>query len=145
MTATAQQSYTRPLVKAVAEGDSSPDPGVVGAVLMSSTTGALMRWTGAVWTRVGGHAIAATVDFGYASGGEGCDAHAVVAAPWVSATTVLVAAPAAAATPDHDPDDAWVEGVTASAGAPVAGVGFTVHATAPGNSWGRYLINVLAI
>ncbi len=52
--AKAQQSYIKPLVLAVAEGATTPNPGITGVVVLSSTTGSLMRWGGSAWTTAGG-------------------------------------------------------------------------------------------
>ncbi len=38
------------MVLAVADGATTPNPGVVNALALSSTTGAMMRWTGTKWT-----------------------------------------------------------------------------------------------
>jgi hypothetical protein len=143
-----QQSLIKPIVAAVAEAATSPDPGVTGAVLESSLTGAFMRWTGAMWTAMvpaggGGNAVQATVDFGYASGGEDSLATVTVTASWVSATSKIVCSPAASGTADHDPQDAAAEMLSAYATNLVAGVGFDIVAAAPGGTWGRYLINAV--
>jgi hypothetical protein len=53
MSARQQHSYTTFVTKAIADGATSPDPGVVGAVALSTTTGTLMRWTGTAWDSVG--------------------------------------------------------------------------------------------
>lgn len=53
MGAVAQQSYVKPLIAAVAEGATTPNPGTTGAVVLSSTTGGFMRWTGSMWTAAG--------------------------------------------------------------------------------------------
>jgi hypothetical protein len=144
----AAQSYTKPVTAAIAEGATTPDPGTVGAVALSDTTGAFMRWTGTAWTAIGGsgggggNSVQATVDFGYPDGGEQTLTRATVAAPWVTAASVLVATAAAVATADHDPEDAAVEGILAYPTDIVDGVGFDLIAHAPNHSWGRYLVNV---
>ncbi len=57
MTARTQTSFTRPVVAAVAEGATSPNPGVAGALVFSSTTLVYMRWTGTAWTTATGFTI----------------------------------------------------------------------------------------
>lgn len=50
MTARTQQSFFRPQGAAIVEGSSTPNPGAVNAIALSTTTFTLMRWTGTCWT-----------------------------------------------------------------------------------------------
>ena len=54
MGARAEQSYSKPVVLAIAEGATSPNPGVTNAIAFSSTTLVFMRWNGTAWTAVDG-------------------------------------------------------------------------------------------
>lgn len=54
MTARKQQSYILPVVAAVAEGATTPNPGTNNVILFSTTTTSFMRWTGTLWTVVSG-------------------------------------------------------------------------------------------
>ncbi len=74
-------------------------------------------------TVLGGRGVA-VVDFGAGK----TDASVVVSAPGVTAQSVVTAQLAAIATPDHSVDEHRVEGIAVHAGAPVAGVGFTLYA-----------------
>jgi len=57
MTTRAQQSATKPVVLAIAEGATTPNPGVVNAVAFSSTTLVFMRWNGSAWTTATGTTV----------------------------------------------------------------------------------------
>ncbi len=57
MTTRAQHSNTKPVVLAIAEGATSPNPGVVNAVAFSSTTLVFMRWSGSAWTTATGMTV----------------------------------------------------------------------------------------
>lgn len=52
MTSRAAQSYTRPVSAAIAEGATTPNAGLAGALVYSTTTGVLMRWSGTAWVGV---------------------------------------------------------------------------------------------
>lgn len=86
-----------------------------------------------------------TVDFGSASGGESPLASVSVSAPWVTDASVILCNAAGVATPDHDPEDAALEGITAVAANLNEGVGFDVIARAPQGSWGRFNINIIGV
>lgn len=94
---------------------------------------------------VGAHSSQSEVDFGFASGGEGDVARVTVAASWVDADTLIACVPAAAATADHDPEDAVLEQIQAYATNIVPGASFDIEAVAPEGSWGRYLITAIAV
>ncbi len=47
-----EQSYNRPIAIAVIEGATTPNPGTVNAVALSTLTGGWMRWTGTQWVPV---------------------------------------------------------------------------------------------
>jgi hypothetical protein len=86
-----------------------------------------------------------TVDFGNASGGESDLAIVAVAAAWVTNGSVILCNAAGVSTPDHDPEDAALEGITAVAANLNEGVGFDVVARAPQGSWGRFNINIIGV
>lgn len=96
-------------------------------------------------TQSSGNFAQALLFFGTGIGETGEDTIATtnVAAPWVTANTILVCTPAATASLDHSPDDAAVEGVTAYATNVVPGVGFDIIASSRGGTWGNYLINAV--
>jgi hypothetical protein len=85
------------------------------------------------------------VDFGSASGGESPQASVSVSAPWVTNASVILCNAAGVATPDHDPEDAALEGITAVAANLNEGVGFDIIARAPQGSWGRFNINIIGV
>lgn len=89
--------------------------------------------------------VQATVDFGFASGGEDTVASVTVSAAWVTASSVILCTPLGINTADHSPDDVAVEGLTAYASNLVVGVGFDIIVSAPNGTWGRYLINAVGI
>lgn len=84
-----------------------------------------------------------TADFGYANGGEGDTAIVTFSAPWVHASSVVICQIGDSCDPDHDDEDAVVEGITAHAVNIVPGVQFDVMVYAPLGSWGRYRIFIL--
>lgn len=86
-----------------------------------------------------------TVDFGNAAGGESHLASVTVAAAWVADDSVILCNAAGVATPDHDAEDAALEGITAVAANLNEGVGFDVIARAPLGSWGRFNINIIGV
>lgn len=45
----AQQGYVKPLVAAIAANATTPNPGITNAIVLSSTTGTFLRWTGTLW------------------------------------------------------------------------------------------------
>ncbi len=87
----------------------------------------------------------AVVDFGNAAGGESHLASVTVAAAWVADDSVILCNAAGVATPDHDAEDAALEGITAVAANLNEGVGFDVIARAPLGSWGRFNINIIGV
>jgi hypothetical protein len=87
--------------------------------------------------------VQATVDFGFTTGNEGDVATVTVTATWVTATSIIVCAPAGIATTDHDPEDYVIEGITAYPINIVAGVGFDIIAGARENTFGTYVINAV--
>ncbi len=86
-----------------------------------------------------------TVDFGHASGGESDLANITVTATWVTNSSVILCNAAGVTTPDHDGEDAALEGITAVAANLNEGVGFDVIARAPEGSWGRFNINIMGV
>ena len=85
------------------------------------------------------------VDFGHAGGGEAGVATVAVVAAWVASTSIILCNAAGVATPDHDAEDAALEGITAIAANLNTGVGFDVIARAPQGSWGRFTINIIGV
>jgi len=82
------------------------------------------------------------VDFGFPNGGEDSIATATVAAPWVTADTLLMCSVPGVTTPDHDPEDPAVEFMNARATNIVPGVSFDVEVSAPNGTWGRYMVTI---
>lgn len=87
----------------------------------------------------------AVVDFGNAAGGESYLTSVTVAAAWVADNSVILCNAAGVATPDHDAEDAALEGISAVAANLNEGVGFDVIARAPLGSWGRFNINIIGV
>jgi hypothetical protein len=86
----------------------------------------------------GGRIGQATVDFGV----DDNDLISVtIAAPWVGASSKIVCSPAYETTPEHDPEDAQLEGLTVTAGNIVPGASFDLIAFAPESTFGTYKIN----
>lgn len=85
------------------------------------------------------------VDFAHADGGESDLASVTVAATWVTNSSVILCNAAGVATPDHDAEDAALEGITAIAANLNEGVGFDVIARASLGSWGRFNINIMGV
>jgi hypothetical protein len=88
-----------------------------------------------------GSSVVAQVDFG----ANGDYAEASVAATWVVAASRIVVSPAIPTTSDHDPEDALIECLSAGVVAINPGVGFTVGASAPFGTWGRYDFNCIGV
>ncbi len=89
------------------------------------------------------HAVQVEIDFGHANGGEDSVAVSAVEAEWVTEDHILLCTPAGVATDDHEPHDSALERITAFVADVDPGVGFNVVASAPGGSWGRYVLNIL--
>jgi len=66
-----------------------------------------------------------------------------VPAPWITANSIILCTPACSATPDHDPEDAFVEGLQCYPANIVPGVSFDIVTYAPNGTWGRYYINAI--
>lgn len=145
------QSYFKPLVAAIAEGATTPDPGTTNAVALSTTTGAFMRWTGTEWNALGGGGegggefgtfltqLTATVDFG-----DGLVEDTLVS-QFVAADTVnenSIIHLAVASSTDHSADEIAAEGVSVYATEVDPGVGFTLVAVAPQGTWGEYTVAI---
>ncbi len=145
MTARNQQSLIRPVVLSVVEGSTTPNPSTVNAVALSTLTGLFMRWNGSSWTALGTALFftSATVDFGFASGGEDGNAQVTVPATWVVSGSIIDCLPVAVATADHDPEDVVLEDIRAYTGNLVPGVSFDIFASAPNGTWGRYAIKAI--
>lgn len=86
-----------------------------------------------------------TVDFGPVAQEEFDTPPVTVTAPWVQSTTRIVCTPSGVATSDHDPDDYIVEGVRAVVQNIIPGVSFDLIGIAPGGTWGKYKISLLAM
>ena len=61
-----------------------------------------------------------------------------VAFPLITAENLIRSWVASTSTIDHDPDDVWVENLSAYASHIVPGFGFDIVVRAPNNSWGIY-------
>lgn len=83
------------------------------------------------------------VDFGFPGGGEDGTASVFVPYPAATAGMRAVCAPAPAATPDHDPEDAALERLHSYISDVQPGVGFTVTCSSLNGTWGRYLVDVV--
>lgn len=59
-----QASYTRPVVAAIADGATTPNPGVVNTLAWSSTTLTWVRWNGSAWDIAAPHTYAYTFKWG---------------------------------------------------------------------------------
>ena len=77
--------------------------------------------------------------------GEDYNALVTVPATWVTATSKILCSVAAAATNEHDAEDAIVENIVAYPTNIVAGVSFDIHCYAPRGTWGRYLVNAIGV
>jgi len=89
--------------------------------------------------------VTAEVDFGFLSGQENNVASVTVAATWATSSSVIICAPIATATADHDPDDYALEGIKAYATNIVDGVGFDIIASADYATFGKYNINAIGV
>jgi hypothetical protein len=141
----AQQSLIRPVVLSIVEGSTTPNPTTVNAVALSTLTGLFMCWNGSYWTGLGTTLFfaSATVDFGFASGGEDSNTQVTVPATWVVSGSTIDCLPVAVATADHDPEDVVVEDIRAYTGNLVPGVSFDIFASAPNGTWGRYTVKAI--
>lgn len=111
---------------------------------ITSATDASVTASGSSGSTV--NSVQSTVDFGFPSDQEGDIATLTVSATWVLATSIIICVPVAVATADHDPDDYAAEGIGAMAVNLSSGVGFDIQAyAANGNTWGRYVINSMAV
>jgi hypothetical protein len=82
------------------------------------------------------------VDFGATHGGT--LATVDVAAIWVTGSSVIVVTPGGASA-DHDAEDVLIEEIKFAVTSVTNGVGFTVTASAPHGTWGRYTINAVGL
>lgn len=82
----------------------------------------------------------ATLDFGYAGGGEGDTATVTVPATWANQNSVIICQVGSLATADHDPEDAGIEQITARALNIVSGEGFDIQAGAAEGTFGQYIV-----
>lgn len=142
MATRSQQSFFRPIMLDIDDGDTTPNPGVVNSMALSSVTLGFMRWTGTIWTavRAAPRALQAYVDFGHANGGESDNASVTVVASWVTASSPISCSFAGQSTADHDPEDASLEELQVLATNRVPGVGFDIAVYAPHGTWGRHLV-----
>lgn len=68
----------------------------------------------------------------------------VIGQTWVTADSVIIAG-FGGITPDHGPDDAMVEDMSAYVENIIPGVGFDITAHAPLGTWGRYEVYALGV
>ena|SRR5271168_1076180 len=118
----------------------APETGPASEVVVSTTPGGLID-PSLLPSPVPGNFVQALLDFGFSAGGQGDTATVTVAATWVTSLSIIICGFPAQASPDHDPDDAALEDLTASAGNIVPGVSFDIFAYAPNGTWGRYYVN----
>lgn len=82
-----------------------------------------------------------TLDFGFASGGE--DTIASITIPFSTIySNCYMNCVMGKGTPDHDPEDAIVEGIIAYTENIIPGVSFDIVAYASNGTWGRYMVKV---
>ena len=90
--------------------------------------------------------VTAIVNFNNPDGPEDTTASVVVGGlSWVNANSVFVCTFSGTTSNHEEPDDAMVEGLTACVGDIVPGVGFTIFASAPNGTWGRYNVTAILI
>lgn len=82
----------------------------------------------------------ATIDFGFASGGEGDTASITVPVTWVTSTSIIICQVGQAPTADHDSEDPVIESIQARAINLIPGVSFDIEAYAPAGTWGQYIV-----
>lgn len=116
-----------PLVRYVAVVDDPVTPTNAGWFLLSDIETLLFTYRG-------------TVDFGFATSGEGDTASISFAAPWVKSSSVIACQIGDSCDPDHDSDDAVVENLLARAINIIPSVSFDVAVSAPQGTWGRYRV-----
>ncbi len=116
------------------------ETGPASEVIVSTTPGG--KIDPSLLPSTSGNFEQALIDFGHeVGGGEGDTAVVTVPATWVTATSIILCNFPAKASVDHDPEDAVIEDLTASAGNIVPGVNFDITAYAPEGTWGRYYVN----
>lgn len=137
-----QGSFFCPVTVPIEDGDTTPNPGTVNALALSTVTLGLMRWTGTIWTALHGapRSMQIDLDFGHRISGEATTAHVTVDASWVTDTSPITCTPAGMETEDHGPEDAALEELTLYATNRVPGVCFDIVGTAPNGTWGRHRI-----
>lgn len=86
--------------------------------------------------------IVAEVDFGVTANGL---AIKTIAAVWANSTSVIICAPYATTTDDHDPEDYALEGLTAYVTNIVDGVGFDIIASCNNTTFGKYNIQAIGV
>lgn len=84
----ADESYTRPLSAAIAEGATTPNPGLAGAVVYSTTAGMFLRWSGTAWLATNG--TIRWVSGAAATAGDGTVTWSIPAGTFTAVTTALV-------------------------------------------------------
>lgn len=89
-----------------------------------------------------GHTVTTEVNFGVGNYGPEYDSVTVTITgqTWVTSSSIVQAWVAMEATADHDPEDIWLENLTAYVGNIIAGQGFDITVRAPCNTWGRYKV-----
>jgi len=113
--------------------------GSTGAVGATGATGS----TGATGATGAGQKVTATINF--PNGPEDTTASVTITGqPWVTADSVILTG-FGGTTPDHDADDAVVEGLTVYVENIVPGVGFDLTAYAPSGTWGQYQVWALGV
>lgn len=123
-----------------------PDIGALFAdvlVLGPATNGDQIQYADVVGAPLIPNSGTATLDFGFSGSGEGGTALTTVSASWVTAGSVIWIQSAGLSSADHDPQDAILEGIIASATNIVPGVSFDIQAYAVSDTWGRYTMQYL--
>lgn len=117
----------------------SSTPPLAGQVL-TATSATTAQWNTPASSS--GNFVQATVTFFNPDGPEETTATVTLTGlPWVTSGSIIVCNPFGGSTPDHGPEDAFVEDLAAYATNLVPGVGFDIQCYAPRGTWGRYLIN----
>lgn len=136
----AQQGYVKPLVAAIAANATTPNPGITNAVVLSSTTGGFLRWTGTLWAPLGLVATQVEIDVGTTPVPE---YDAVVTDAAASATSKVFATVSWDAPTGKDADDVSMDTYTVNADAGAGSITFRVSALDGNLLEGTYKIDYL--
>lgn len=119
-------SFRSPPQLAVAIGATTPNPGIPGALVWSTSLAKLLLWNGTNWGLTSGAAGVSQVDFGAA--GKSDTSFVVTGQTGILSTSSIFVNIAAIATADHSVDEHLIERITVVAGNIVVGTSFTILA-----------------